>query len=130
MMEPWKCLVETVVIQFLENEESKRRNFFRTDNYVLRLKPEVTKRLLKGLNIPKAQEPARHMIDGVPVDSCEPSDRLDRTDSIEPRKHILNMSTCEARKLGTAESTYYDLRAKAKNQSSLGVHRKVHDKPK
>lgn len=49
MMEPWKWLVETTVIQCLENKESKRRDFFRTDDYVLRLKPEVTKRLLERL---------------------------------------------------------------------------------
>jgi len=45
-MEPYRWLVDATIIECLEYERLSKKDFYRLDNYVLRLKPEAVKKLL------------------------------------------------------------------------------------
>lgn len=49
LQEPFRWLVDTIIVECLESQEFKRSDFFRTDAYTLRLKPEGVKKLLQFL---------------------------------------------------------------------------------
>src|SRR5208282_1432428 len=51
IMEAYRFLADTTVIECLEYERFSKKDFYRLDNYVLRLKPEAVKKLLAALQI-------------------------------------------------------------------------------
>src|SRR5208337_4080161 len=51
LQEPFRWLVDMTVIECLEYERFSKRDFYRLDNYVLRLKPEAARKLLNSLRI-------------------------------------------------------------------------------
>ena len=145
LQEPFRWLVDTTVVESLENREFKKSDFFRTDNYALRLKPEAVKKLLNRLReafnssvkyqgrfcrwetiiFLKAQELARHLIQKTPLDFLEPSPNLERSDTLELRKRILSLSQSDAKELGIAKSTLHYLREHAREERSFVVYHKV-----
>ena len=144
-MEIFRWVVDTTIMESLENREFKKSDFYRTDNYVLRLKPESVKRLLSRLRekfnstvnyrgkayrwdtivFLKAQELAKHILDGKPIDFSEPSPNLGRSDTQELRKRILSLSQSEAKKLGIGKSTLHYLRKHVTGEKSFDVYQKV-----
>jgi len=145
LQEPFRWLVDTTVIESLENREFKQSDFFRTDNYALRLKPEAVKKLLSRLRVTfnstakyrgkayrwdtiiflKTQELARHLLHGAPFDISEPSPDLARSDTPELRKHLLGLSQSQAKSLGIEKSTLHYLRRHAQNERPFRVYRKT-----
>jgi len=50
-MEPYRFLNDTTVISVLEARQFSKRDFYRMDNYILRLRPEANRRFLDVLRI-------------------------------------------------------------------------------
>jgi CRISPR-associated protein Cas1 len=148
LQEPFRWLVDTTVIQSLENREFKRSDFFRTDNYALRLKPKAVKKLLNRLReafnstvkyrgkayrwdttiFLKAQELAKHILQKTSLDFAEPSPNLERLDTLELRKRILSLSQSDAKNLGMGKSTLHYLRRNASDDKSFKIYQKVREK--
>lgn len=147
-MEPFRYLVDITVIKCLESRIFKKSDFFRTDNYVLRSKPEAAKRLLNRLReafnstvryrgkayrwdtiiFLKSQELARHLLHNTALDFSEPSPTLERSDSLELRKCILSLSQSGAKNLGIGKSTLHCLRRNAAGEKPFKVYPSVADK--
>lgn len=73
----------------------------------------------------KAQELARHILDGEPVNFSVPSPELERMDSSELRNRILSLSQSEAKRLGIGKSTLHYLRKKSGSDRTFRVYGKV-----
>lgn len=150
LQEPYRWIVDTAVISSLEERRfSKKRDFYRTDNYVLRLRAEAARKLLDTLRVRfnspvrfkgklcswdtvirlKAQELANHILGKRPDLSFEePSPALPSDDSGRARSLILSLSSADARKLRIGKSTLHYLRRRAKNNRSFQVYESVRRK--
>jgi CRISPR-associated protein Cas1 len=147
--EPYRWLVDTTVIACLESGRFVRKDFYRMDNYVLRLRPEAARRLIDALRIKfnsavshegklyswdtlirlKAQELANHILGrGTDLDFGEPKSVLHRTDSKAVRSHILSLTTAEASKGGIKRSTLWYLQERAKTDRSFKIYSKIRTK--
>jgi len=74
----------------------------------------------------KTQELARFLLHrSDKVDFAEPKPILTRTDGLEIRRRILELSGKEAEKLGIGKSTLHYLRKKAGNDRPLKLYQKV-----
>ena len=144
--EPFRWLVDTAVISCLEHEEFGQKDFFRTDSYVMRLKPRAVKRLLNALrirfNLPvsyhgksycwdtiiqvKTQKLANYILGKrAELDFIEPAPVMSRDDSEAIRQRILSLTMSQAKKLGIGKSTLHDLRMHAKSERSFRTYGKV-----
>lgn len=147
--EPYRWLVDTTVISCLESGRFTERDFYRMDNYVLRLRPEGAKKLIDALRIRfnspvrykgrlygsdtvirlKAQELANHILGrGTDLDFGEPKSVLHRTDSEAIRNRILSMTTVEGRKLGIRKNTLWYLEHRARGDKTFRIYSKVRTK--
>ena len=137
------------VISCLESHSFSKKDFYRMDNYVLRLKPEAVKRLIDALRIRsnspvrykgrshswdtvirlKAHELANHIMGmRTELDFGEPKPVLHRTDSEAIRSLILSLTTAEARKRGIRRNTFWYLQQRARTGKSLMIRTKVANK--
>lgn len=146
LQEPFRWLVDTTVISCIENEEFSRKDFYRMDNYVLRLQPEAVKHFLELLRIKfnsivfykdksyrwdtiiqlKTQELAR-FINGKlkQIDFDKPLSNLIRTDNEKLRERILSLTQKQAHELGIRGSTLHCLRKHARDDKPFKVYQKV-----
>jgi len=149
LQEPYRWLVDSTVISCLENGWFGKRDFYRMDNYVLRLRPEAVRKLVDALRIKfnspvryggrfyswdtlvrlKAQELANHVVGKrTNLDFDEPKPVLHRIDSEAIRSEILSMTAIEARKLGIRRNTLWHLHRRARSSSSLRIYGKTRAK--
>jgi CRISPR-associated protein Cas1 len=144
--EPYRWLVDTTVISCLESGRFGKKDFYRMDNYVLRLRPEAAGKLIDALRITfnssvryrgklyscdtvirlKAQELANYVL-GRRTDLCfdEPRPALGRTDSEAVRDLILSLTTAQARRQGIGKGTLHVLRKHAASENPFKVYTKV-----
>jgi len=149
LQEPYRWLVDTAVVSYL-GSRYRREDFYRMDNYVLRLRPEAVRKLIDALRVKfnspvrhagrlyswdtivrlKAQELANHILRRrrVALDFGEPKPALERADSQAVRDQILSLTTTEARKLGVRRNTLWYLQERAKTEKSFRVYSKVRTK--
>jgi CRISPR-associated protein Cas1 len=146
LQEPYRWLVDTTVISCLESCRFGKKDFYRMDNYVLRLRPEAARKFIDALRIKlnspvryggkfyswdtlirlKAQELANYVVGKrADVDFGEPKPVLHRTDSEAIRSRILSLTTAEARKRGIRRNTLLYLRHRAKTEKPLRVYDKI-----
>jgi CRISPR-associated protein Cas1 len=146
LMEPYRWLVDTTIVECLEYERFGKKDFYRLDSYVLRLKPEAVKKLQNALRFRfnstvdyrckrynwdviirlKAQELARYLLDNRPEMSFkEPEPFLQRNDSTTIREAIISLSSTEARELGIPKSSLHYLRKNALAGKAFKVRKKT-----
>ncbi len=146
LMEAYRFLPDTAVIECLERNYFSKKDFYRLDNYVLRLKPEAVKKLLDVLRIKfnspvryknkfygwdvimrlKAQELAALILNKRATLSFEePRPVLQREDSEALRDAILSMSAADARKQGIRRNTLWYAQQRVKSRNPFTVYRKV-----
>jgi CRISPR-associated protein Cas1 len=144
--EPYRWLVDTTVISCLENGRFGKKDFYRMDNYVLRLRPESAKKLIDALRIKfnspvrhagkvcgwdtlirlKAQELANYILSRRnELDFGEPRAHLHRTDSAAIRSTILSLTASEARNLGIRKNTLWYLQRRVRSDRSMNIYAKV-----
>lgn len=149
LQEPFRWLVDTTIIESLEYERFSKKDFYRLDNYVLRLKPEAVKKLLAALQIKfnsttryrnkfygwstmmrlKCQELASYILTRrSELDFDNPSPILPRDDSEAVRSRILSMSQAEAGQLGIRKNTLWYIQHRARTGKPLKVYNGVRKK--
>jgi len=149
LQEPYRWLVDTTVISCLESCRFGKKDFYRMDNYVLRLTPEAARRLIDALRIKfnspvqykgkfyswdtlirlKAQELANYVVGKrTNIDFGEPKPVLHRTDSEAIRNRILSMTTADANKLGIRKNTLWHIQQHAKTAKSFRIYSKTRTK--
>jgi CRISPR-associated protein Cas1 len=149
LQEPYRWLIDTTVISCLESGRFGKSDFYRMDNYVLRLRPEAVRRLIDALRIKfnssvqykgrfcswdtlirlKAQELANHFVGkrtGLRFDT--PRSALDRSDTEAARNMILSLMTAEAKKLGIRRNTLWYVRQRAQASKPIRIYNKVRSK--
>jgi CRISP-associated protein Cas1 len=147
--EPCRWIVDTTVISCLESGWFGKKDFYRMDNYVLRLRPEAARRLVDALRIKfnspvryagklhgwevlvrlKAQELAQYVLGRrAELDFGEPKPVLHRSDSEAIRNRILSLTTAEARKRGIRKNTIWYLRKRTDGGRPLRVYARVRAK--
>jgi len=145
LQEVFRWIVDVTVIESLEYDRFSKRDFYRLDNYVLRLKPEAVKKLLDALRIKfncpvrykdklygwdvimrlKAQELAAFIINKrATISFEEPCPVLQRDDSETVREAILSLSAADARKLGIRRNTLWYSQQRVESQKPFRVYRK------
>ena len=149
LQEPYRWLVDTTVISCLESGFFGEKDFYRMDNYVLRLKPEAARKLIDALRIKlnssvqykgrfcswdtlirlKAQELADYVLGKrSSLDLGEPEPVLDRTDSEAIRNQIISMTATDARKCGIRKNTLWYLQRQTRTDKPFRIYGKVRRK--
>ncbi len=146
LMEPHRWLVDTTIIECLEYESFSKKDFYRTDDYVLRLRPEAVKKLIATLQIKfnsttryrnkyfgwatvmrlKCQELASYILARrSELDFDNPCPILRRDDSEAVRSRILSMASAEARQLGIRKNTLWYIRQRAQTGKPIKIYNRV-----
>lgn len=123
-----------------------KKDFYRMDNYVLRLRPEAARKLLDALRIRlncpvrhrgklyswdivsrmKAQQLANYILGRRnSLNFGDPRPSLDREHSEAVRNLILSLTTAEARRRGIGKSTLWYLQERARMTGPMRVYKKV-----
>jgi CRISPR-associated protein Cas1 len=146
LQEPYRWLIDTTVITCMENGHFGKKDFYRMDNYVLRLRPEAARRLVDALRIRfnspvaykrkfycwdavirlKAQELSNYILDRMNgVVFSEPRPILHRIDSEAVRNQILLMTASDARKRGIRRNTLWYLKQRARHENPIQTYAKI-----
>ncbi len=149
VQEPYRWLVDTTIIECLECERFSRKDFYRMDNYVLRLKPESVRKLMNALRIRfnstvryrgkfytwatlirlRAQELAGYILgERTEISFEEPKPALYREDTLVVREKILSLTVAEARKRAIRRNTLWYLGQRARTGKPIRIYRKVSKK--
>jgi CRISPR-associated protein Cas1 len=148
--EPFRFLIDTTVVKAFETDALNPSHFaYERDDYLYRIQPDGTKRLLdllreqfnsgivyKGQRMKwdtvieeKAFELSRFLTGKAPsIDFEEPSPVLERTDSRDMRERILTLNSSKAKELGIQKSTLHYLRQRAEDGRPFTVYEKVREK--
>jgi CRISPR-associated protein Cas1 len=147
--EPFRWIVDVTVLSALEKEIFTKKDFIRTENYNIRIRPDGVKKLMAEL-IPqfsktvkysgyhrewgyiiteKAYELGQFIIGKrKALDFSEPEPVLERHDSDDMRKKILDMSYTEWERMGFSKGTLNYLKRNAKDDKPFKIYGKVRDK--
>jgi CRISPR-associated protein Cas1 len=149
LMEPYRWLVDTTVIECLEYERFSKQDFYRLDNYVLRLRAEAVKKLLAAMQLRfnsttryrnknygwstvgllHCEELASYVLGKrSELDFSTPSPALHRDDFEALRDRILSMSVAEARQLGIRKNTLWYVQQRARAGRPLKIYSQVKGK--
>jgi CRISPR-associated protein Cas1 len=133
----------------MENNKSLGKDFIRTENYHLRLRPSGAKKLVKQVELQfnsrteyKGKQTTWHhiileqireltnYINGTrkTIDFTQVKTELQRIDTEETRQKILDMNYTEWKKLGYSKGTLYYLKQNAKSDKNFKIYDKVHEK--
>jgi len=147
LMEPFRFLGELTTIETFESSVLDLKDFYFTgDDYRYRIEIEAKRRFLELLKsrfnsgvkykgkmwkwdtviLSKTQELARFLLDkSKQVDFIEPHPTLQRSDTQDLRKRILELTQRKAGELGIAKSTLHCLRKKARNGKPFRIYKTV-----
>ncbi len=144
LQEPYRWLVDTTIIERWEYSRFSKKDFYRMDNYVLRLKTEAAKRLIDALRIKfnstvkhkgkyyswdtilrlKAQELANYILSKrIALSFEDPKPALSRDDHAVVRDKILSLTVPEARKHGIGKTTLWYLQRRACGEKPFKIYR-------
>jgi CRISPR-associated protein Cas1 len=146
LQEPFRWLVDTAIIESLERREFGRKDFYRLDNYVLRIKPDTARTLLDILQTKfngtvryrgkyyswntilrlKCQELVGYILSKRnELNFSHPCPFLSRDDSETFRNRILSLSLAEARKLGIRKNTLWYMQQRARTRKRMRIYNPV-----
>lgn len=149
LQEPFRWIVDVAIINALEKGIFTKRDFIRTDNYVIRLSSMGTKKLLGEVNIQltnriqfrgkswewgyviiqKTGEFVNYL-SGANSDFIfnEPSPILSRNDTPELREKVLTISYYEWMKAGHSKGSLHYLKKNARSEKPFRVYEKMKEK--
>jgi len=149
LMEPYRFLVDTTIVECLDSQKFTKKDFYRTDNYVLRLRPEAACKMVDALRTKinstvrysnrfygwdtvirlKLQE-LGNFIQGKGSDLSfdEPPPILSRQASTGIRNRIVSLKVAEARSLGIGKSTLRYLQKRVRTGKPLKTYRPILNK--
>jgi CRISPR-associated protein Cas1 len=147
LQEPFRFLVDFAVISLIESERMENKDFIRTENYSLRLRPSGAKKLTEEVNLwfnkrvsykgnmtmwsyvmfLKTRELAQYLVGKIKdIDFIVPQYETKRQDTSDIRKKILSISYSDWKKLRFSKGTlhYMKKNAKADKPFMLNAHNK------
>ncbi|UGV39822.1 CRISPR-associated endonuclease Cas1 [Methanococcoides orientis] len=145
LQELFRFLIDLAVLNVIETNGIDKKDFIRTDNYSLRLRPSGAKKLTEEINLwfnkrvryqdkmlmwnyvilLKARELAYYLTGKrKEIDFLEPQYETKRQDSSDIRKKILSISYSDWKKLGFSKGTlhYMKKNAEADKPFTLNAH--------
>jgi len=145
LQEPFRFLVDLTVISLIESGKMDNKDFIRTENYSLRLRPTGAKKLTEEINLwfnkrvshqgnmamwsyvifLKTRELAQYLVGKrKDIDFVDPQYETKRQDSSDIRQKILSISYSDWKKLGFSKGTlhYMKQNAKADKPFTLNAH--------
>jgi len=147
LMEPFRWLGDLTTIQAFESGVLDLKDFYFTgDDYRYHIEIEAKRRFLEALKdrfnsgvtyrgktwkwdtviLSKTRELARFLPDkSKEIDFIEPRPSLQRSDTMEIRKRILELTQSEAEELGIGKSTLHYLRRNARDNHSFRTRSKI-----
>jgi CRISPR-associated protein Cas1 len=146
LQEPFRWLIDVAILNGLENKVFDKKDFIRTENYNIRLRPSGASKLTKEIEkqmskkveylgsyyswyyiiMLKAQELAQYLIGKrKTIDFSVPKAELIRKDDYALRQKILKLSQVKAKKIGIGKSELHYLRRKAKSGKQFKIYCKV-----
>jgi len=150
LQEPFRWLGDLTAIEAFESGALDMRDFYFTgDDYRYRIEVDAKRRFLELLMnrfnsgvkykgktwkwgtvvLSKTQELTRYLTGkSEGVEFIEPTPYLRRSDTIEIRRRILELTQSEARKLGVCKSTLHYLRENARSEQSFKVHQNIRNR--
>jgi len=152
LQEPFRWLGDIATVKAFESGSLDLKDFYFTgDDYRYRIEIDAKRHFLELLKdrfnsgvkykgktwkwdtviLNKTQELARFLLDkSRQIDFIEPHPTLQRDDTQDLRKRILDLTQREAKELGIAKSTLHYLRVKASGPHTIKVYQKVRDRLK
>ncbi len=149
-MEPFRWLGDVTTIEAFESEVLDLKGFYFTgDDYRYRIETDVKRQFLELLKdrfnsgvkykgktwkwdtviLNKTQELARFLLDrSKHIDFIEPRPSLQRSDTQELRRRILDLSQSDAWSLGIGRSNLYSLQKNAKSRASFRIYTKTRER--
>jgi CRISPR-associated protein Cas1 len=149
LQEPFRWLVDVAVISALERNIFDKKDFVRTENYNIRLRPDGVRKLMtelitqfthrvrygklnlewRNVIVEKAYE-LGYFLSGKRknIAFTTPSPELNRDDSDVLRNRILTMSYAQWKSMGMPKSNLHYLKAKAKDDKPFSLYVKVREK--
>ena len=138
LQEPFRFLVDLAVINLIETDKMEKKDFIRTDNYSLRLRPSGAKKLTEEFQtwmnkkvtyqdksmmwsyvlLLKIRELAQ-FLNGKKrkIDFITPPYTIERQDTDEIRKRILTISYTEWKEMGFSRGTLHYMKKNAKGET-------------
>lgn len=149
LQEPFRFLIDLAVISVIEKKKMEDRDFIRTENYNLRLRPSGAKKLIEEISlwfnrkvkyrnknykwgnvlIEQTRELA-HYVSGKRgiLNLSEPYFEIERDDTEEIRKIISKINYVKWKKLGFSKGTLHPLKQKVKEGKSFYLTQEVKDR--
>lgn len=149
LQEPFRFLVDLAIINVIENKVIDKKDFIRTENYNLRLRPTGTKKLITELDRlfmskanhkeqmwswryiirDKATELAHYLLGKInKLDFSDAKMELDRADSAEIRDKISNISYAQWKKLGYSKGSLHYLKKNVKSDKPFKIYEPIMEK--
>jgi len=149
LQEPFRWLVDITIIQALENNRFHKKDFIRTEDYIIRLRPTGVKILVEELDKTfsqtvkyhnqnnqwgmviqmKVQELSNYLVGkqkGIDIGNPEPI--LKRLDNHEIREKIKNLSYSEWEKMGFSKGTLHYMKQNAKGNKPFTLNQHVRER--
>ncbi|KKG10287.1 CRISPR-associated endonuclease Cas1 [Methanosarcina sp. 2.H.A.1B.4] len=149
--EPFRFLVDLAVISLIENKTLENKDFIRTENYNLRLKPTGARKIVNEFSsmvnkkvsyqgkestwsyviFLKVRELAHYLTSKKEkLDFVKPEYEIERIDSQEIRQKILNISYVDWKKLGFSKGTLHYMKQNAKSDKPFTLNSHVLERVK
>jgi CRISPR-associated protein Cas1 len=149
LQEPFRFLVDMAVMNLIEKDVMDNKDFIRTESYSLRLKPtgakKVTEEFNKWMNkrvkyqgkqttwsyalLLKTRELAHYLVGKrKTVDFSKPNYEIERQDSDEIRKKIIEISYSDWKKLGFSKGTLHYMKQNAKSNKPFTLNAHVRER--
>jgi CRISPR-associated protein Cas1 len=149
LQELFRFLIDLAIINIIEKNAMDTKDFIRTENYNLRLRPTGAKKLLTEINSMfnktveyggkqnswsyiiqlKTRELAQDLTGTrKKLDFLTPSYEIPRQDSEEIRKKILSISYTEWKKLGFSKGTLHYMKQNAMGDKPFTLNKHVKDR--
>ncbi len=144
LQKPFRWLVDYGILQSLEKNPFLKNDFTRTDDYVIRIRSEGVRKLMREHDLTfselapmehkslqwstivnvKAQEIANYLTEKrKKFDISKPDIRLERIDDKVLRDKIMNMSYSEWKKMGRSKGTLQYMKKKVKEGEQYKIEK-------
>jgi len=145
LQEPFRWLVDYTIIKAIEKKIFIKKNFIRTDGYIIRIRPDGVRKLMAELDktlsqmVPishnnqqssnviflKAQELTNYLTEKRKwLDLSKPDVKLERIDNIDIREKFKNMSYDDWFKNGGSRGSLWCMKKKANENGPYKIHPK------
>jgi len=149
LQEPFRWLIDVAIINALEKKIFDKKDFIRTENYNIKLRPIGAKKIIKQIEnqfnkttfylgreyrwsyiiLLKTREFAQHLLGKTKnIDFIKPNVQMSRIDNFELRQKILSLTNPRAKKLGIGKSELWYLKQKVMSQRQFKIYKNIKER--